>query len=1219
MAFSDEMEIDSDKMSDDLATKSSGVRFADSDGEDEDGTPAVIQSKIPFKERVNPFVGPKDQEFLRIENYFFSLLRSSGISIDDILEGTFDAHEIFLVTPQSGPPDIVDWQRRNAHRYYENLQTRFKGHPDTLAFKMACLYFGLPVEPLRTGTMAFPLPPDSDSLDVREAGPSSDPLNFLEKYGNQDQLDCSERSMKLRGGGDFRYSTYMANKEAVAGKSPGQRQRLQRQNEKQWPGVTTGGAIQEISPDGYEMGVEWLDSPASGVQVESLHAIKPATSASRMRLYGWQGVVNMANDYADFVHQVDRLLSNQDRRDRYICVEIWRVTPVQLIETVKGTIRHHRRNPPADDPLWELVQKYFNNGSNHACFVRLGEGNEPGRNDRAGGYQPLSSDRTIVRIENRTDGEVAYMRIPTKLKPDHKAHQFSMDYMLVMQFLLPPGSPHAWVSYQNGHFGETYQHLDPPGPLWDMVIDSHSEWKPTPIVFFALNKLDDGVVTVMVPGVFTSRALTKMNRKDFELTNSDRDVEGLKKLYKAVKSQKQILPKQRCVGFEVWCPASAFKNVAHKPMYIGFPGGTHEDEYLQDWREFLSAGVVPEDEGFCLVARPVYETYYLGRAVGEERAKIAINQYPVEAFRNFVRDELYRDYDTKDVSRAITLRSWYGEASQQPEVTIRHDTTEEEWQWIRRNIIESELTVAIEQLDNEWFIPMNRPWGSQYTARNGVFQASMAQPAAPTMPRGLFNTGIHTARVKDETGDPSVQKEKLDFVFRNSRNNTAEATRMQVLRDRSFTTIESIFTNPLKPVMPLYGPPLESVIKTGPGMPGVSIAMMTPTEMARLQREVHSLRFQLLDRTRECPYADCDRYFAFADGEGLDRHVREEHNVLRCFLCDKDQHLLPYYNQEQIREHFAREHVVDILKTYGLAAGTKKDAGDDNTEARPRAGPKAPQRRGVPKSEDSDSDNMREDTSDSLNPRAAHPKRPTDEVSESEFIIEFSENPWEAVAKAMENGQNPWRDPSVKLPQRTARGKKRTARRGPVPAAARRPPRPAPIAVPARQGTEDSELPTIPTPPAAAAGGSPSQPQPQPQQQQQQPAQTPVTAGGNRRKRRRPGAIDTTYSPAGSGSEAYEYSEKSAVPDPLADLVEEGAPAPSPKKQRNAVQKARTPARIPAAKTPANNASVKTPAKTPAKTSVKTPAKKWDLPSPIPLDDPSSSSEGDAAPGDKRK
>jgi hypothetical protein len=149
---------------------------------------AVLRPRRPFKERVNPFVGPKDESFLEIEHYFFSLLRSPNLTINDIIEANFDDHEVTLITPQSGPPDVVRWQNRNARRYHENLETRFKGHTATLPFKLACLYFGLPVEPLRTETMPSPLPLGQQPLDEDEVAPDVDPLKFLETYEHECEL-----------------------------------------------------------------------------------------------------------------------------------------------------------------------------------------------------------------------------------------------------------------------------------------------------------------------------------------------------------------------------------------------------------------------------------------------------------------------------------------------------------------------------------------------------------------------------------------------------------------------------------------------------------------------------------------------------------------------------------------------------------------------------------------------------------------------------------------------------------------------------------------------------------------------------------------------------------------------------------------------------------------------------------------------------------------------
>lgn len=166
------------------------------EGEDEEQY-GTIRPKIPFKQRCDPLVRPNHEKFQKIENYFFSLLRAPGISVDDILQGTFDDHEITLITPQSSPPDLVEWQRRNARRYYENLETRLKGGTDTLAFKMTCLYFGFPVEPLRMGTMPFLPSPDPDPVDAKNAALNADPLAFLNKYNDQEKcklFSCSHCS-----------------------------------------------------------------------------------------------------------------------------------------------------------------------------------------------------------------------------------------------------------------------------------------------------------------------------------------------------------------------------------------------------------------------------------------------------------------------------------------------------------------------------------------------------------------------------------------------------------------------------------------------------------------------------------------------------------------------------------------------------------------------------------------------------------------------------------------------------------------------------------------------------------------------------------------------------------------------------------------------------------------------------------------------------------------
>lgn len=143
-----------------------------------------------------------------------------------------------------------------------------------------------------------------------------------------------------------------------------------------------------------------------------------------------------------------------------------------------------------------------------------------------------------------------------------------------------------------------------------------------------------------------------------------------------------------------------------------------------------------------------------------------------------------------------------------------------------------------------------------------------------------------------------------------------------MLRDRLFRTDPSIFTNPLKPAIPLQAPPIETIISTGPNVPAFTTAVRTPTEMARLEKEVHRLRGNLLARIRECPYMDCKRYFPYADGEGLARHMREDHAILQCFLCPADATRVPQFDSFTIRQHFLDDHYDDIQAFFGVPPTT---------------------------------------------------------------------------------------------------------------------------------------------------------------------------------------------------------------------------------------------------------------------------------------------------------
>lgn len=153
--------------------------------------------KTPFAERVNPLIHGEDPEFLRILEYFHTLLRRTTFTINEILENIFEPDEIRLIEPTLRPAELVKRHRDNATRFRRILETRFTGHPSSLHLKMAFLYFGLPIEPMKPGGFEWDVP-----MGLGQDGPvETDPLMFLDNYAENTPLaQYFSSSLDLRGG-----------------------------------------------------------------------------------------------------------------------------------------------------------------------------------------------------------------------------------------------------------------------------------------------------------------------------------------------------------------------------------------------------------------------------------------------------------------------------------------------------------------------------------------------------------------------------------------------------------------------------------------------------------------------------------------------------------------------------------------------------------------------------------------------------------------------------------------------------------------------------------------------------------------------------------------------------------------------------------------------------------------------------------------------------------
>jgi hypothetical protein len=401
--------------------------------------------------------------------------------------------------------------------------------------------------------------------------------------------------------------------------------------------------------------------------------------------------MNARLEYNHFVTQADRLLSNWTRADRAITVDIFEAGTRGIIESTTGMSTHNTSTAPDDDPIWLLLQKYFGSADaagEHVVFVRPGDDG-----DAPDSYEPVGRRAGIVvQIENEELGEVAYMRVPEELKVEHRPHQFSQEYTNAMLVLQAQNWPHAWVDFHDGLAGHTYQILDPDGGLWDEVIEAQGQ-KNVSRLRFKYHPIDKRVVPILVPGYPRSRdfegdSSTELTIDDLVLKNSEADNVGPSKIIGVIRAATKGIDVD---GFEIWAPAYHFNDDEERPTRI---------TNLEEWQKFLGSQVLPTNQAFGLVVRPVYNTYILRRSDNENvKNDCDVNKFTLNAFRGFVRSQLYNDYDGRN---DVIVLDPINQQSFQADFAIRPETTDAEWKWIRRNITEPNLKVSLERWDNAW-------------------------------------------------------------------------------------------------------------------------------------------------------------------------------------------------------------------------------------------------------------------------------------------------------------------------------------------------------------------------------------------------------------------------------------------------------------------------------------------------------------------------------------
>ncbi|KAI2622342.1 hypothetical protein GGR54DRAFT_638680 [Hypoxylon sp. NC1633] len=817
-----------------------------------DNPPAVVLERTPHDQRANPLINGNDPEFLQIKEYFLSLLRNTRLTIDEILNGLFEPGEINIFKPASHPPELIETQKSNSVRYEELLKTRFEGHTSSLHLKLTFLYFGLPVAPMLPGGVKIQRPFDLDNHEDVLAV-QLDNMKFLEAYGKRTYGDPEKRVF------DDEFPEVIPTQTFTST-------------------TLRGGALPPVfGPSDQDSKAVWI--------------------------CGYQGRLQTHLRYEDFVATVDQLLGALHNYNYSICFEIWDTSTGQteVVDSVTGVVYHGDFVPRPDDPLVSLVQRWFlqtEETDRYVGFVHFDKEEHPPA------YAPYSGDRHIVRLWDN-DGKMAYMRVPENLQSSHKPNQFAEEYSRVM-YVLYPKLAHQFLDFSDltQEKGLAYGYHNPPPGVWDEIV---AQADRDPMLLFTEISIPINYVPVLVPGFYNysvnfeaSKTTGKLSKEDLIHDKTDNDRDGLSRFLYAVGVAGPSKTSTRVrVGLDVWFPGEDFLDVTNGPTRVSVLGDDNTPQTILDWRLLVHNYTYrrhdAEERPTSIVARPVWDDYEIHVKGHADRhfilnvGKVTLNQFMVA-----VKQNLYAGYEVQnDDVLHIAQSTW---RANRVDFVVKRDTTEAEWAWMVRHITEPNLEVSIESWNSDWDVDKKWRWGPRYERTSLGVRELTTRYYLP--------------------GKPAPFSEPIEKLFKRSGNNKDGANRAQKLRERYFWDNPSIFTNPAKPAFSIHAPPLESIIMTGPNVPGFTTAMRTPSEVARLEREVHRLRGTLLDRVRECPYVHCEQYFAYKDAKGLDRHLREDHKTMQCFLCTREKHLFPYYNTTNIRSHFLDVHYDDLKEHF---------------------------------------------------------------------------------------------------------------------------------------------------------------------------------------------------------------------------------------------------------------------------------------------------------------
>lgn len=695
-------------------------------GTAKDSTALSVLPKVPFQDRVDPLTVPTDDKFANVERYFQFLLRRRNLTLEQILESHFDEHEKSLIIPVSGPPETVRWQKENSIRYQSLLQTSFKGKIPSLQLKLAMLYFGLPVAPIKIGPNQAVDIMDLDFLEDKVVH-EPDPLKFLEDYSVRCYGDTSRRGRPCRKP-PFNITFSFANIITERNKSFYKLAPTQKFTSRSLPPDTLlslrGGTLEsDLSSEEDHLAMATLVNPEDWMKLDGGEDTQ--SDEPHFLVLGFQGAVTCNADYLDFVRAVDRVLSFRHTYDYQISIHAYEVQPSGDIEnkaplmSATGTI-FHGVAPPSTDPILKVLTTYYNQFAESAyqpaaMFVHYKGETAPSS------PEPLLTDKSVVWLHDATDVTVMnmmYMRVPENLSQHFKPNQFVNGYTNAVKNIFPRtpsrGFEYVVARSDGGGFkrmpGSSYGLLEPPRSVWNEVIQNRYKQRSSkdyisPSIYLnpILDILDESV-TVLVADCYND--FSQIQPKD--ITDVNKDQATINTIRGAVNDSNSGLRdlKPALSAVDVWFPSAMILDPKVPPFKIR-DILTPSSQTSTDWRNAahsiqnkFKTGL---PSGPSLIVRPVFKTYTL-HANGNTWT-VDINQLPLldflnHAVQNMFPKELVSVAGLRTRCLHLTQTTWNRDTSS---FVVRFETSQEEWSWIVRHITEPDITVTVQDTwDNEW-------------------------------------------------------------------------------------------------------------------------------------------------------------------------------------------------------------------------------------------------------------------------------------------------------------------------------------------------------------------------------------------------------------------------------------------------------------------------------------------------------------------------------------